>query len=558
MNLSDALTDTAVLRTAALAALGDGWREMLNGESFNHAVYAQALITVLRQYLPSGTVAIRGISPVTGLLCEQLADLPYRVAIDPLDNSTNRRQFCGVPLQRGRTADAVLNALVANKANATEAGVLGIDNPDVELAYALLLNQHRRDLAERLNQRLAASAPVVLFVAKNAYYNQLRMSVSLRRQGFYTLAVTFNPDLRDHKAGYFDEILSTDLLSFLLWLKGASGAVIHTQGWLFRYHIPVLIDAFLPSSCRQFVELMDLNSFFFAPDDLPQLLPYMRQTWGDGVDAMQKVQLACETYLVNHVDGVVYQGSSRIVDLFDGARRRMRWLQFLCYPLPEFCVTANAERPIPEQPRLVFAGGVPPINSKHPAELFGDAQLVDTVETIISQGLVLDVYNNPLKIAEEDYANVYTAHLTLAEQYPNYRFLKGELPERIAQIISTYDLGLIVYDYSDELLVGPEHFKTLIPAKLFMYLEAGLPVLVSRRAEATAEFVEQHRCGVAISSAQLHDLPNFLQGLDWRELREGVLAAREYLCMDKQIQRLIAFYQLCAQQRSALLADSVC
>lgn len=67
MNLSDALTDTAVLRTAALAALGDGWREMLNGESFNHAVYAQALITVLRQYLPSGTVAIRGISPVTGL-----------------------------------------------------------------------------------------------------------------------------------------------------------------------------------------------------------------------------------------------------------------------------------------------------------------------------------------------------------------------------------------------------------------------------------------------------------------------------------------------------------
>ncbi|WP_020484846.1 hypothetical protein [Methylomonas sp. MK1] len=557
MKFCDAITDAAALRPSALAALGDGWRELLNGESFNHEAYANALVCVLQEYLPRGTVTIRGISPVTSLLCEQLTALPYQVEIDPLDNPTNRRHFCGVPLQRGGAGDAVLEGFIYDDCKLAPANVFSIRSAKVQKAYALFLYQHRCRLAGRLNQLLTGDNPMVIFVAKNAYYNQLRMSASLRKRGVHTVAVTFNPDLRDHKSGYFDDILTTDLLSFLLWLQTAQGAVLHTQGWLFRYHIPVLIDAFLPDNCRQFVELMDINSFFLPTDTLPKLLPYMRQTWGEEVAELQRVQLACEQYLVIHADGIIYQGSSRIVDLFGGLSQRNRWLQFLCYPLPEFCVADRSKRSIPKHARLVFAGGVPPLNSKHPAALFGDAQLVDTVKTIVSQGLELDVFNNPLKMAEEDYLNVYAAHLELAEQYPNYRFLKGELPGRIAQIISNYDFGLIVYDYSDELLVGPEHFKTLIPAKLFTYLEAGLPVLVSCRAEATAEFVERYGCGVAISSTELRDLPNFLRNLDWDSLRAGVVEARECLSMDKQVQRLIDFYRLCEQQRDTVMANLI-
>ncbi|MBS3964062.1 MAG: hypothetical protein KGZ80_06125 [Methylomonas sp.] len=555
MNVSDAVIESAIARPTALAALGSNWRALLDAESFNHEACAHALLDVLQRHLPNGVVTIRGISPLTALLCEQLAALPYRVAIDPLDNPTRRRQFCGMPLQRGSVGEAALKVFAKDDGEVAGACVFGIASADVQQAYALALARHRRELAERLNALLAGDAPVVIFVAKLAYYNQLRMSASLRRQGFRTVAITFNPDLREHKSGYFDDVLATDLLSFSLWLQGARGVVLHTQGWLFRYHIPVLIDAFLPDDGQQIVELMDLNSFFLPPDALPQLLPHMRQTWGDDVAALQQVQMACEQYLVHHADGIVYQGCRRIMDLLGGTGRPSRWLQFLCYPLPEFYVATDPERPVPQRPRLVFAGGIPPVNAKHPAALFSDAQLLDTVETIVGQGFALDVYNNPLKMAEEDYVDVYADHLALAERYPNYRFLKGELPGRIAQIISDYDLGLIVYDYADTLLVGAEHFKTLIPSKLFMYLEAGLPVLVSHRAEATAEFVERHGCGLAISAEQLRDLPNVLQGLDWLALRKGVLAARERLSMDSQVQRLIGFYRLCGQPHKQATTD---
>jgi len=554
MQYSDALLNAAITRPAALEALGDDWRELLDRESFNHQVYACALLGVLQQFSAGTTVTIRGISPVTGLLCEGLAELAYRVEIDPLDNPTNRSQFCGLPVRRGSAGRVVLKVFDHDCADVAGACELGMQNADVQLAYALLLNRHRRDLAESLNRFLASDAPVVIFVAKNAYYNQLRMSASLRAHGFRTLALTFNPDLREHKSGYFDAILTTDLLSFLLWLKDAGAVVLHTQGWLFRYHIPVLIDAFLPDRCTQIVEMMDINSFFLPPDALPTLLPYMRQTWGEGVESLQQIQLACERYLAVQADGVVYQGSRRIVELFAGMEKPERWLQFLCYPSPQFCVAAEVRQEPPRRPRLVFAGGIPPLNAKHPAELFGDAQLLDTVETIVSQGLSLDVYNNPLKMAEEDYVSVYAAHFALSERFPSYRFLKGELPERIAQILSHYDLGLIAYDYSEQLLVGPEHFRTLIPAKLFMYLEAGLPILVSRRAEATAEFVERHGCGIAITAAELQDLPNFLEGLDWPGLRRGVLAARARLSMDKQIRRLIDFYAYCGNRSRRLPA----
>ena len=75
-----------------------------------------------------------------------------------------------------------------------------------------------------------------------------------------------------------------------------------------------------------------------------------------------------------------------------------------------------------------------------------------------------------------------------------------------------------------------------------MYLEAGLPLLVSRRGQATAQLAEEHGFGVGVSDEQLRAFPEFLRGLDLPALQRGVLKAREALSMDRQIPRLLDLY----------------
>jgi len=541
------------IRPNALMVFGDNWQHILELESLNYEVFARSLVECVTEQNCGNRIVIRGISPVTRLICERLVELPYDLAIDPLGRKTNEQEMYRVPLRCDTSfSDIYINVFPQDKSFISQGHkpVLDLRNLDVQRFYTVFLENHRQKLAETLNGYIASDQNLIIFVSKNAYYNQLRMSTALRRKGFRTVAVIFNPDLEGHKSGYFDDVITTDLLSFILWLREAKNVVLHTQGWLFRYHIPVLIDAFLPPHCTQVVELMDLNSFLLPENQMEELLPYMQATWGEHVEQEQRLQVKCEQYIANNCDGIIYQGSDRHIDIFGarGSNREARWLQFLSYPLADFF---SKRQPHVEQssslsPRLVFAGGIPPINSKHPAEIFGDAQMVATVETILQQGLTLHVYNNPLRIPSVDYPHQYAQHIEFERRYSEYRFFRGEMPWKIANILAEYDLGLIAYDYSDELLVGPEHFKTLIPAKLFMYLEAGLPILVSRRAEATAEFVEKNGCGIGITDSELHSLPEFLRTIDLSALRRGALEARQRLSIDQEVHRLINFYESCS------------
>jgi hypothetical protein len=358
-----------------------------------------------------------------------------------------------------------------------------------------------------------------------------------------------DPNLLEHKQSYFDQLVSTDTLSLILALQTLSGVLLHTQGWLFRQHIPVLLDAFLPLNSHQVVEWMDLNSLCFPPQALPVALPHMQAAWGADVGQRNALQIACESYVGRHADGMLYPGSDGHIDALGlrGLGRERHLLQFLSYPLQEFFFDPSpawrtaAISGDSSLPRLGFAGGVIPTDEQRPAALFGDGQMVSTAKLILEQGVPLDVYNNPLHAPLATYPYRYREHLELAQRFAHYRFGMGALPRDVGTMLRDYDLGLMVYDYQG-LVLGEDHFRLLIPAKVFMYLEAGLPLLVSRRAQATAQFAEEHGFGVGVSDEQLRELPAFLRGLDLPALRRGALKAREVFSMDRQIPRLIELY----------------
>ncbi len=100
----------------------------------------------------------------------------------------------------------------------------------------------------------------------------------------------------------------------------------------------------------------------------------------------------------------------------------------------------------------------------------------------------------------------------------------------------------MLYEF-DGVLVGELHFKAIIPSKFFQYLEAGLPVLVSDRFTSVCELVERHGIGLVVSNEGMDHLDATLRGLDYRQLRENVIAARAALSMEAQIPRLEKLYR---------------
>jgi|GEM_PF-1243996 len=539
-------------RARALAVFGERWREAVTAESLNLDVAAEALLAHVRDAHPPGAVVVRGISTLTESLCKGLAALGYAVSLDVAGYQTTATEMFGAPLV---SSDASAGRLVVDAdvrwARAAEptAQRVNLRTTGVQAHYLRLLLEHRRALVQTLRTCVQSHPEHVLFVSQKSYYNQMRVSAALRRRGFFTVAVVMDPNLVEHKQSYFDRLVSTDTLSLILALQTLSGALLHTQGWLFRQHIPVLLDAFLPPGCHQVVEFMDLNSLCFSPQALPRALPPMQKAWGADVGPRNALQIACEDYVGRHADGMLYPGSDGHIDALGlrGLDRERHLLQFLSYPLPEFFFEPGAARAAEPRsgdsslPRLAFAGGIIPTDEQRPAALFGDGQMVSTAELILGQGVPLDVYNNPLHAPLATYAFRYREHLELARHFAHYRFAIGALPRDVGTMLSDYDLALMVYDYQGVVL-GEDHFRLLIPAKVFMYLEAGLPLLVSRRAQATAQFVEEHGFGVGVSDEQLRAFPSFLRGLDLAALRRGALKARETLSMDRQIPRLIELY----------------
>jgi len=426
---------------------------------------------------------------------------------------------------------------LSEKATVSDSIIDGI----VALSHKTVSSWH--EIEHQLNTMVNDVLPTVIFVAQKVYFNQIKMSMALRDCGYKTIAIVFDENMVAHQKKYFDNLIYTDFSSFLLFInKTERPLLLHTQGWLFRYHIPVLINVYKSAHCRQIVEIMDSQSFYLPCSVLTQAAEAMQRAWGDDVFENHKLQSVCEAYIVEHADGVVFNGDDGYRDslLSDcvGTQKKNH-LSFPSWPLKDFFYSSNVTN---FKTKLVFIGGIPPLTLNRPHEFFGDAQLLTVIDKLMSKGCHLDIYNNPLIAQQKDYPLFYDKFFELSDSYENFNFYLGEHPQLLGKKIANYDYGLMVYDFSG-VYTGDLHFKHLIPTKLFSYLEAGLPVLVSARFEAVCEIVLKYNIGLVINENEIDCIPEIISRVSVQDLKRNVLKAREQIQMHNNIHDLIGLYE---------------
>ncbi len=208
----------------------------------------------------------------------------------------------------------------------------------------------------------------------------------------------------------------------------------------------------------------------------------------------------------------------------------------LYFPLycDDDCFIRDAKKISDTEIHLVYAGGV--AGSHRDPKHYGNIQFHKLIETLTAQGLHFHIYPSPSS-SRTDYEEYEAIAKTNARFHFHQPVAQGDLSRELSQ----YHFGMLPFfrSLSEQSETKLKYATTL---KLFNYLEAGLPVMVSRDLGFQSWIVERFGCGIGIELEDLQQLGKKINPETTPAYIRAALIAREKMALSGQVKRLEAFY----------------
>jgi hypothetical protein len=184
---------------------------------------------------------------------------------------------------------------------------------------------------------------------------------------------------------------------------------------------------------------------------------------------------------------------------------------------------------------LVYAGGV--AGSHRPKAQYGNIQFAWLIETLSHQKIHFHIYPSPSNIKAD-----YEEYEQMAKANPFFHYHEPVAQENLSTELSKYHFGLLPFflDSSDQSATKYKYATTL---KLFNYIEAGLPVMVSPDLYYQSWVLNHYEAGILARRKDYFDLRPLITGLPYETRVKKLLAARHALALSNQIPRLIKLYE---------------
>ncbi len=262
----------------------------------------------------------------------------------------------------------------------------------------------------------------------------------------------------------------------------------------------------------------------------------------DGVFTRDEIVLmrACERHIRHRAAGFLYKDEGPAMDaLLADASAPAR--SFLPCPPRSWMRPVDPDRRLHHDVpiRLVHAGQLK--GKQASCRIFGDLQYHDMIRRITRQDLDLTAFASatPPGHAPQQFHGDYER---LSSQIPNFHFHENRPVDRlIADLHLSYDFGILLYPFPSSLCVGEGHLECAIASKLFVYIAAGLPVLVSAKLFRMAEFVTSHGIGLVLTDDAISGLAPALRGCDYPSMCRAVHKAQDDFHLEVHLDTLIAF-----------------
>lgn len=169
--------------------------------------------------------------------------------------------------------------------------------------------------------------------------------------------------------------------------------------------------------------------------------------------------------------------------------------------------------------RVVHAGQIRSANASR--RVFGDIQCLGVFRELTSQGIEVHAYPSFYK-DEAHRLQLFGDYVEEANSNPRFHLEERCSIEELMRAMSgRYHYGSLLYHFDSDLAVGKAHLAGATASKLFTYLAAGLPVIVSEELEYMASLVRDHDIGIVAKREEIPFLKRKLLD-DYERLRTNV------------------------------------
>jgi hypothetical protein len=247
-----------------------------------------------------------------------------------------------------------------------------------------------------------------------------------------------------------------------------------------------------------------------------------------------KKELPHEKNCLLHADGLVAHSLEPNIVLRKYDRGKPPALFFPLY-CDNDCFQPNEKILSPDDIHFVYAGGV--AGSFRNKTHFGSIQFHGLIKTLSEQKIHFHIYPSPANFRAD-----YEEYEEIARTNPWFHFHEPVKQEDLHRELSKYHFGIIPFFKKDAGL-SLEKTRYATSLKLFNYIEAGIPVIVSRDVLYQSWIAERYHAGIAMMPDDMLKIRDIVCGIDYRILVAGLVREREKISLKKHIARIGYFYK---------------
>lgn len=374
----------------------------------------------------------------------------------------------------------------------------------------------------------------IVFCVPRIYIQHINHSTGLRTLGHKTILITnwplttYGPPLQQAERA-FDYVFCSGYDNFVLFelLTQIQADLLYTVDYMKNNWFCLLAKILFAGPT--ILEIYDLADNVGYPKEFSEKI--VANSFGTKLDLIEN---EARELLYSRVDGLVFkEGKLAEKRLFSKFKIKCPSLRF--YPYFSSQTWQGKDRPkLSDQDgqlHIVHTGFIPPPDPKAGRHLHHC--LLDLADKFSQAQVHFHIYN-PLDLDLGPLPEF--EHLTA--RFPFFHYHRPLFIWDLPQELSQYDLGWMVYDFSDRPPGCNERYQVAFCSRILTYIAAGLPVLVSREFGNMADFVEKNNIGQTITFSQVPDLDKLLSALDMPRLSARTRIFREELALENKIAQL--------------------
>lgn len=250
-----------------------------------------------------------------------------------------------------------------------------------------------------------------------------------------------------------------------------------------------------------------------------------------------KKELPHERECLEKADGVVAHClEANVAFRKYGIKKKPKTLFFPLYCDDDF-FQEHTKKFNPDEIHLVYAGGV--AGSHRNPKQYGNIQFQKLITTLSEQKIHFHIYPSPSNIRAD-----YEEYEQIAKQNSYFHFHEAVAQQDLAKELGKYDFGIHTGFVNDELHTqSAEKYKYCTTLKLFNFMEAGIPTIISDNLIYQAWILERFGGGVTIERKDLEELDKLLISFNYSIKKTNLVNKRIGLSLKQNTQRLMVFYQ---------------